>query len=74
LKNTYYIAWVSKFYSFIDKTSGSNVTPEDIERFLKDSSLHHEDWQINQANDAIRLYLFFIADMIFPPYFLNSLL
>lgn len=57
----YYISWVSKFYSFINKNPRDSVLPADIDRFLKNTGKYSEDWQIKQAEDAIRLFLYFLS-------------
>ena len=58
---TYYISWVSKFYSFINKNPYDSVLPAEIDRFLKNTGKYSEDRQIKQAEDAIRLFLYFLS-------------
>ena len=31
----FYVAWVSQLLKFIDKKSNKEITPEEVERFLK---------------------------------------
>jgi len=57
-KVPYYIAWVSKFYAFCDKKVGDEVSSGDVEKFIRYLAKFREDWQINQAREAIDLYRF----------------
>ena len=57
-KVKFYVNWVSKFYFSCKKVPGQAVTRNEIDEYLKSLSKHCEDWQVNQANDAIHLYLF----------------
>ena len=57
-KVQFYVNWVSKFYFSCKKVLGASVNQREINAFLRDLSKHCEEWQINQASDAIHLYLF----------------
>ncbi len=57
-KVQFYVNWVSKFYFSCKKVVGASVNQKKINAFLRDLSKHCEEWQINQASDAIHLYLF----------------
>ncbi|MBW2088752.1 MAG: integron integrase [Deltaproteobacteria bacterium] len=57
-KIPYYIAWISQFYAFCDKTPGDDVSSAEVERFLKHLTKFREEWQIKQAKEAIELYEF----------------
>lgn len=57
-KVQFYVNWVSKFYFSCKKVVGASVNQKEINAFLRDLSKHCEEWQINQASDAIHLYLF----------------
>jgi integrase len=57
-KVKFYLNWVSKFYFSCKKDIGASVNQKEINDFLRDLSKHCEEWQINQASDAIHLYLF----------------
>ena len=52
----YFLNWVTKFHEFCDIKPGSPFFSDDIHRFLKKLSKTYEDWQIQQASDAIGLY------------------
>jgi len=52
----YYINWISKFFSFYQKPVTDKIDNKIKEKFLKFLSLKYQDWQINQADYAIKLY------------------
>jgi integrase len=58
-KAGFYLYWVSQFYGHCNKSPGDRVGSKDIDRYLKSLSRRREDWQIQQASEAIELYLFF---------------
>ena len=47
-----YVAWVSQFFKFIDKKSTEEITPKEVERFLKHLTKKREEWQVTQAEKA----------------------
>ena len=55
----YYVSWVSKFYAFCNKETAADVSADEIDKYLKSLSSTCEEWQIKQAHEAIKLYLFF---------------
>ena len=57
-KAGFYLYWVSQFYGHCRKYPADAVQTEDIERYLKFLSKRREDWQVEQASQAIQLYLF----------------
>ncbi len=52
----YLASWVSRCYAFADKEIGSQLSPADVERFLRSLMRSYETWQVDQAKDAIILY------------------
>jgi integron integrase len=58
-KLSYYISWITRFYAFCGKNPGDDVSPEEIASFLKQLTKSREDWQVDQANEAIQLYLYY---------------
>ncbi len=52
----FYVAWVSQFFKFVDKKSTEEITYEEVERFLKHLTKKREEWQVTQAEKAIRIY------------------
>lgn len=57
----YYVKWVAGCYSSLDKPSHQVVSRDEKDRFLKNLSTTHEDWQVNQADDALRIYEYFLS-------------
>lgn len=55
----YYVSWVSRFFAYHNKKPGDALAPKEIDKFTHDLNKTYEEWQVNQARDAIRLYLFF---------------
>ena len=55
----YYVVWVSQFLNFFNKKPTDNFTSEKIDQFLKHLTKRKEDWQVDQASDAIRIYQFY---------------
>jgi len=55
----YYLSWITQFYAFCDKSPGDDVSAEEIDRFLKYLMRSREDWQVNQANEAIQLFIYY---------------
>lgn len=58
-KVDYYLSWVTQFYAFCNKRPSDRVSEEQIDRFLRHLTKTREEWQVNQANEAIQLYLYF---------------
>jgi hypothetical protein len=56
----FYLSWLKKFYRFCAKHPGDPVTREEIEKYLVHLSRRHEEWKVNQASDAVRLYLYYL--------------
>jgi integron integrase len=57
----YYMKWVSDCYSYLDESVESRLPADRIKTFLSHLSKNHEDWQVNQADYALRLYQFFLS-------------
>ena len=58
-KVVFYLHWITRFYSFANKQPGDQVAKDEIGRFLKHLSKNKEKWQVEQASEAIQLYLFY---------------
>jgi integron integrase len=54
----YYLSWITQFYAFCDKSLCDDVSDEEIDSFLRHLMKSREDWQVSQANEAIRLYMY----------------
>jgi len=55
----FYLNWVAQFYNYNQKKAGDPVSKQEIERFLHHLSKKREDWQVDQASKAIKLYQFY---------------
>jgi len=53
----FYQLWVNNLYDFIGKNPGSDVENEDIDKYINNITKHKQDWQVKQAQEAIRIYL-----------------
>jgi integron integrase len=57
----FYLKWVTEGYRFLDIPLTQPITNEQKSQFLKRLSKNHEDWQVNQADNALRLYGYFLS-------------
>lgn len=57
----FYLRWVADCYRFLDIALSQCITNEQKSQFLKHLSKSHEDWQVNQADNALRLYSYFLS-------------
>ena len=57
----FYLKWVAEGYRFLDIPLAQFITNEQKSQFLKHLSKNHEDWQVNQADNALRLYGYFLS-------------
>jgi len=57
----YYLKWVSDCYSFLNKPAPEVISNEEKEKFLDYLSKNHEDWQVKQADYALKLYSYFLS-------------
>ncbi len=56
----YYVRWVSDCVSFLNKEQGVRISNEEKQSFLEYLSERFEDWQVKQADYAIKLYNHFL--------------
>ncbi len=57
----YYVKWVSECYTYLNETIEHKIVSEQKQQFLNHLSTNHEDWQVKQADHALRLYQFFLS-------------
>ena len=57
----YYVRWVSACYSFLNQPESEVLTSEQKQSFLKHFAKAREDWQVKQADAALRLYDYFLS-------------
>jgi hypothetical protein len=58
-KVPFYLHWTRQFLSFCRKGLKDGISNDVIQAFLADLSKHKEKWLVEQAREAIKLYLFF---------------
>jgi integron integrase len=58
-KVPYYLMWVSRFYSFCNRGVDETLSKNDVDAFIKHLTKSCEEWQVNQAKEAIELFFFF---------------
>ncbi|MFQ5586692.1 MAG: integron integrase [Thermodesulfobacteriota bacterium] len=56
----YYVKWVADCYTFLDQDVARHLTSDQKRVFLHDMEKSHEEWQVRQADHALRLYTFFL--------------
>jgi integron integrase len=67
----FFLHWVDRFLSFCEKQNSLPTDDRQIEPFLHLLGKSKEDWQIKQAREALRIYIFFLtradrASTLFP--------
>lgn len=58
----FYLKWVSVCYAFLDEPDSHALSLEQKKHFLKHLSKAHEQWQVKQADNALR----FLQGTLFP--------
>lgn len=58
----FYLKWVSDCYSFLNESDSRILSQERKQAFLEYLSKTHQDWQIKQADNALRLYSYFLSE------------
>jgi len=62
----YYARWVSSCYTFVKQPLSDVLTPDRKQDFLKQFAKNHEDWQVKQAEAALRLYDYYLSGLQSP--------
>ncbi len=57
----YYLKWVAGFYSFSHKKIGESFRTPEKDQFLTHLAQNHEEWQVKQANYALKLFDYFLT-------------
>jgi hypothetical protein len=50
----FYLKWVSDCYAFLNEPLSNRLTSEQSNQFLFHMAKRHEDWQVKQADTALR--------------------
>lgn len=62
----YYLKWVSDCYHFLNEPLTSRLNSDQKKQFLSEMAKGHEDWQVKQADTALRLYDYFLSKNVTP--------
>jgi integron integrase len=57
----YYVKWVSDCYRFLSESESKRLSSDQKKQFLSQMAKDHEDWQVKQADTALRLYDYFLS-------------
>jgi len=57
----YCVKWVSDCYRYFDVPELQPLTNEQNAKFLNRLAKKHEDWQVQQAERALKLYGYFLS-------------
>ncbi|MGQ9500422.1 MAG: integron integrase, partial [Dissulfurimicrobium sp.] len=57
----YYLKWILDCYSFHNEQIENRLNSEQKQQFLSHLAKKHKDWQVKQADYALRLYNFFLS-------------
>jgi hypothetical protein len=56
----FYLRWVEAFVRYCQSRSGPSEPERLMEPFLEEFGRNHEQWQVEQANEAVRLFCYFL--------------
>jgi hypothetical protein len=57
----FYLKWVSDCYALVNEPFSTLLNIEQKQQFLSYMAKRHEDWQVKQADAALRLYDYFLS-------------
>jgi len=57
----YYVKWVADCYGYLEQALSERLNSEQRQRFLSQMGKNHEDWQVKQADTALRMYEYFLS-------------
>jgi hypothetical protein len=57
----HYSRWVSRYLAFCEEVNSSANSDESLVPFLQMLDRSHEQWQVKQAREAVRLFVFFLS-------------
>lgn len=57
----YFVKWVRDCLAFLHISDSTFISSDLKKQFLTQKSKNHEDWQVNQADTALRLYNYFLS-------------
>ena len=56
----FYRLWIVNLYDFLGEQPGNRVNNDEIDRYISYISKSKMEWQVKQAQEAIRLYLYYL--------------
>ena len=57
----FYVKWVADCYAFFGEPPAARLRSDKKKEFLSQMAKDHEDWQVKQADAALRLYDYFLS-------------
>ena len=57
----HYVRWITRCYAFLGEEFSARLDGSQKERFLKHIAGQFEEWQVKQADYAIKLYQYFLS-------------
>lgn len=57
----FYVKWVADCYAFLGEPPAARLRSEAKKEFLSQIAKNYEDWQVRQADAALRLYDYFLS-------------
>ncbi|MBI4743652.1 MAG: integron integrase [Actinobacteria bacterium] len=57
----YYLKWTGNCYAFLNISDSTLLNSDQKKQFLMHMAKNHEDWQVSQADTALRLYSYFLS-------------
>ena len=60
----FYLKWVSDCYAFLNEPLPNRLGGEQRKQFLTHMVKRHEEWQVKQADTALRLYDYFLSKAV----------
>jgi len=62
----YYLKWVADCYGFLNEPLSKRLNSDQKKQFLSYMAKRYEDWQLKQADTALRIYDYFLSRGISP--------
>ena len=60
----FYVKWVSHCYSYLEQPDNCILSSDQIQDYLHHISRTREDWQVKQAETALRLYGYYLSSAV----------
>ncbi len=63
----YYVKWVGDYYSFLNIPNTTRIHSDQKKQFLYHMAKSYDDWQVKQADAALRRYDYFLSQQVKAP-------